>query len=74
MPLTFDMPLEKLKEYQGTNPRPADFDAYWSQSLAEMEAVDPEIEIVPAEFQTDFADCAHLYFTGVGGARIHTKL
>ena len=27
MPLV-DMPLEKLKEYSGTNPRPADFDAY----------------------------------------------
>ena len=29
MPLTFDFPLEKLKTYQGTNPSPADFDAYW---------------------------------------------
>ena len=28
MPLQFDMPLEELKTYQGTNPRPQDFDAY----------------------------------------------
>ena len=29
MPLLFDMPEEKLYTYQGTNPRPADFDDYF---------------------------------------------
>ncbi|MCB0062715.1 MAG: acetylxylan esterase, partial [Caldilineaceae bacterium] len=73
MPLLFDMPFEKLHTYEGTNPRPADFDEYWDRGLAEMNALDPQIEIVPAEFQTPFARCSHLYFTGVGGARIHAK-
>lgn len=74
MPLTFDMPLEKLQTYQGRNPRPADFDEFWDQSLAEMHALDPQVEITPAEFQAPFAECSHLYFTGVGGARVHAKL
>ena len=74
MPLGFDMPLEALRTYQGRNPRPADFDAYWDAALAEMEAVDPQIELVPADFQTPFAECLHLYFTGVGGARVHAKV
>jgi cephalosporin-C deacetylase len=74
MPLTFDMPYEELQTYQGCNPRPADFDAFWDRGLAEMRAVDPQIEIVPAEFQAPYAECSHLYFTGVGGARIHAKL
>ncbi|MEZ4658471.1 MAG: alpha/beta fold hydrolase [Caldilineaceae bacterium] len=74
MPLTFDMPLEKLHEYQGRNPRPADFDAFWERSLAEMRAVDPQVELTPAEFQTPFADCFHMHFTGVGGARVYAKL
>jgi len=75
MPLTFDMPFEKLKEYRGINPRPVDFDAYWDKALTEMNAVDPQIEIIPdTEFQTPFAVCSHLWFTGVGGARIHAKL
>ncbi len=75
MPLLFDMPLEELKEYRGTNPRPADFDEYWDAALKEMRAVDPQIEIVPDEtFQVPFATCSHLWFTGVGGARIHAKL
>jgi len=29
MPLLFDMPLEQLKTYEGLNPRPDDFDAFW---------------------------------------------
>ena len=74
MPLLFDMPVEKLYTYEGTNPRPADFDEYWDKALAEMNAVDPQIELVPAAFQTPYAECSHMYFTGVGGARIHAKL
>lgn len=74
MPLTFDMPLEKLYQYQGINPRPADFDEYWDRALAEMRSIDPQVELVPADFQAPFAECFHLYFTGVGGARVHAKL
>jgi cephalosporin-C deacetylase len=73
MPLLFDMPFEKLESYSGTNPRPGDFDAYWERALAEMRAVDPQVELVPAAFQTSFAECSDLYFTGVGGARVHAK-
>ena len=74
MPLTFDFPWEKLVTYQGTNPRPADHDAYWDTALTEMRALDPQVELVPAEFQAPFAECFHMYFTGVGGARVHAKL
>lgn len=74
MPLTFDFPLDKLQTYQGINPRPADFDAYWDAALAEMHALDPQVELVPAEFQAPGAECFHMYFTGVGGARVHAKL
>jgi cephalosporin-C deacetylase len=74
MPLLFDMPFEQLQTYQGRNPKPADFDDFWDQALAEMHALDARVELQPAEFQTPFAECSHLYFTGVGGARIHAKL
>ena len=74
MPLTFDFPLEKLYTYQGLNPKPADLDAYWDKALAEMRALDAQVELVPAEFQVPFAECFHMYFTGVGGARVHAKL
>jgi len=73
MPLLFDMPYEDLLTYEGTNPKPADFESYWDTALAEMQALDPQIELIPAEFQVDYAECYHLYFTGVGGARIYAK-
>lgn len=74
MPLTFDLPIAELEQYQGLNPRPADFDDYWNQGLAEMHAIDPQVELRPADFQTSFAECFHLTFNGIGGARIHAKL
>ncbi len=74
MPLTFDFSFEKLQTYTGTNPRPADFDAYWDAALAEMRALDPQVSLTPAEFQAPNAECFHMYFTGVGGARVYAKL
>ena len=50
MPLQFDLSYDDLLTYTGTNPRPADFDEFWDESLAELAAVDPEVELVPAEF------------------------
>jgi len=73
MPGIFDFPLDKLLQYQGRNPRPDDHDAYWDRALAEMRAVDPQVELRPAAFQTPNAECFDLYFTGVRGARIHAK-
>lgn len=72
MPM-LDMPLEKLRTYQGVNPRPADHDAYWERALAEMRSTEANVELKPAKFQTAFAECFHLYFTGVRGARVHAK-
>jgi cephalosporin-C deacetylase len=74
MPLTFDFPFEKLQTYLGINPRPDDFDRFWDFSLAEMHSLDPQVELIPAAFQTSFAECLHMYFTGVSGARVHAKL
>lgn len=72
MPL-IDMPLEQLKTYTGINPCPPDIDAYWDRALTEMRALDPCVELKPAAFQVPFAECFHLWFTGVGGARVHAK-
>ncbi len=72
MPI-FDMPLAELRTYQGRNPRPADFDAYWKSALAQMRALEAQVELVPSDFTCAAAECFDLYFTGVGGARIHAK-
>jgi len=72
MPL-IDQPLGELRTYKGINPRPDDFDAYWDEAVAEMEGVDPRVELRPAAFQAPYAECFDLFFTGVGGSRIHAK-
>jgi len=74
MPLTFDIPREELENYTGRNPKPEDFDLYWERALDEMHQTNPEPELTKADFQLPFADCYHLFFTGVGGSQIHAKL
>lgn len=68
-----DMPLDILKEYMGSTPKPEDFDLYWEEALEELRRVEPNVELIPADFQSPVAECYHLYFTGVRGARVHAK-
>src|ERR1700724_3472176 len=72
MPIV-DMPMEELVRYQGSNPCPPDLDRFWDASVSEMKAIDPDVELVPSAFQVPYAECLDLFFTGVGGARIHAK-
>jgi cephalosporin-C deacetylase len=68
-----DMPLAELKRYDGVSPCPTDIDEYWENALSGMRALDPKVELIPSDFQTSFAECFDLYFTGVRDARIHAK-
>lgn len=72
MPLV-DMSLDKLREYQGRNPRPADFDEFWDAALAELDTIDPKVEMKPHPFPSFIADCYELTFTSTKGARIFAK-
>lgn len=73
--LSFEMSSEELLTYQGTNPRPADFDQFWEKSLIELAATEPETEFAEAtDFPLPFAKTEHLYFTGTGGYRVHAKV
>jgi len=73
MPLT-DKPLEELKVYRGVTPVPADFDAYWAAAVRELDATNPEPELIPSEaIHPPHADCFDLWFRGTGGARIYAK-
>jgi len=70
----FEMPLESMKTYPGSSPCPENIDVYWDRAIREMKAIDPEVQLLPAEFTCPYADCYHMYYTGVGGARIYAKL
>lgn len=69
-----DMPVEKLLKYRGSSPCPADFDTYWETALAEMAAVEPDVELLPTDIQVPYADCFDMYFTGTGGSRVYAQL
>jgi len=72
MPL-LDLPLDQLKKYTGRNPRPADFDDYWSDALHQLDKLGAAYTLEPAAFKAPQAEAFHLWFMGVGGARIHAK-
>ena len=70
---TVDMPLDELKKYAGRNPKPDNFDQFWDDSIAEMRALDADVELTPHPLKSRIADCFELRFTGVGGARVYAK-
>ncbi|RYG53180.1 acetylxylan esterase, partial [bacterium] len=72
MPL-LDLSVEALYQYQGRNPRPAGFDTFWNDALSELESVPPRVELVRHELAAPFAECFHLTFDGVDGARQYAK-
>jgi cephalosporin-C deacetylase len=70
----FDLPLDELRTYAGTNPRPDDFDDFWAEALAELAAIDDaEIRLDRVAHPAAYAECFDLTFTGVRGARIYAK-
>ncbi|MDR1971116.1 MAG: acetylxylan esterase [Treponema sp.] len=71
--MLIDLPIPELFTYGGRNPRPADHDAYWDRAMGELDALDLRPELIPAEFSPAFAQCFDLWFTGVGGVRIHAR-
>ena len=72
MPIV-DMPLAKLREYQGVNPRPKDFDEFWNEALEELAAVDFNPTFEPYDFPCAVADSYKLTLTATKGARIFAK-
>jgi len=69
-----DKPLEELKTYRGISPKPADFDDYWAAALRELDATDPEVQVVPSkDVHPPRTEVFDLWFRGVGGAKIYAK-
>ncbi|MBE2180745.1 MAG: alpha/beta fold hydrolase [Chthoniobacterales bacterium] len=73
MPL-IDKPLDELRVYRGINPKPSDFDDYWAAALRELDATDPQAELVPTgDIHPPQCEVFDLWFRGVGGARLYAK-
>ncbi len=72
MPLV-DKPLPELLTYQGTNPKPADHEAFWNASIAEMKALDPQVTLTPKSISGDFFEAFELRFKGTRGGDVFAK-
>lgn len=72
MPLV-DKPLPELLTYQGTNPKPADHEAFWNASIAEMKALDPQVTLTPKTMSGDFFEAFELRFKGTRGGDVYAK-
>ena len=69
MPL-FDMPLEELRNYRPPRDEPADFDAFWSDTLAATRAHDLNAVFEPADFGLSAIAVYDVTFSGFNGDRI----
>lgn len=65
--------LDELFALRSETPKPDDFDAYWDRALTELDEIPPCAQLVPAGPDVPGFRCADLWFTGIGGARIHAR-
>jgi len=70
MPL-LDFPLEQLKKYKGSTPKPDNFDEYWTKALKEIENIDYNVELKKIDYPVKNVEFFDVYYTGTRGARIH---
>lgn len=66
----FDLPLEKLKTYLPQRSEPADFDAFWQETLAEARRFPLEATFYPVNYGLRTVETFDVTFRGAGGSPI----
>jgi len=66
----FDLPLEELQTYHPDRHEPADFDAFWQNTLAETRQHPLAATFVPYDSGLSLVDVADVTFNGYGGQPI----
>ena len=70
-----DMPLQQLKQYTGSTPRPKDFWEFWEKRAGEAWALPLEYELKEAEIpHTPYTQYYDVWLRGMAGARLHIFL
>jgi len=73
--MLFDLPLDALATYTGTNPRPSDHDEFWAEALLELDEIASPPVHKPAQVEAPPGlACEDVWFAGVGGAQVHAQL
>ena len=66
----FDMPLEQLEQYRPQTNEPADFDAFWAETLADARRHPLDAQFTPADGGLALMDVFDVTYSGYGGQRI----
>lgn len=69
-----DLPETELRSYRSSQTDPADFDAFWADTLAESRAFDLDVEMVPVATGLTTLDVFDVTFSGFDGQRIRAWL
>lgn len=68
--MLFDLPLDQLKTYRPERPEPADFDAFWQNTLAQAHQHPLEARFEPVENGLKLIQAFDVTFNGYGGQPI----
>lgn len=68
--MLFDLPLDQLKTYRPERPEPADFDAFWQNTLAQAHQHPLEARFKPVENGLKLIQAFDVTFNGYGGQPI----
>ncbi len=68
--MLFDMPLTELRVYKPQRDEPADFDAFWARTLAEVRSHPLDARFAPVETGLSTVDAFDLTFAGFDGQPI----
>ncbi len=69
-----DLPEAQLREYQGSQFEPKDFDAFWRATLGEAYSLDLALSRRPVESQLATIDVFDVSFAGFGGQEVKAWL
>jgi cephalosporin-C deacetylase len=68
--MLFDLPLAELRVYKPQREEPADFDAFWAGTLAEVRSHPLDVRFEPVDAGLSTIDAFDLTFAGFGGQPI----
>lgn len=66
----FDLPLDELREYRPHVTEPADFDAFWADTLTQSRDAGGDVTLVPIDVSLPGVEIYDMTFPGFGGQPI----
>ena len=70
MPQSYDMPLDKLREYRPSLTSQSDFTQFWDGSKVELDKIPSDVTLRSVDYPADGVKVFELTYAGFGGARI----